>query len=78
MRKPDFCLCAFVFATRTVQFLIFLNPNFRASSLFSEAVQAGLCQAWSETLKTVFLASQLILCLISASAFWRITDTVHI
>ena len=39
MRKPDFCLCenklisAFVFATRIVQFLFFLNPKFQASSL---------------------------------------------
>ena len=48
MRKPDFCLCknkgeisftltaklinAFVFATRIVQFLYFLNPEFPASS----------------------------------------------
>ena len=45
MRKPDFCLCenkgadqlrsnsAFVFTTRIVQFLFFLNPKFKASSL---------------------------------------------
>ena len=48
MRKPDFCLCenkgadqlrshceadsAFVFATRIVQYLFFLNPKFQASS----------------------------------------------
>ena len=48
MRKRDFCLCekaqisfavtaklisAFVFATRIVLFLFFLNPKFQASSL---------------------------------------------
>ena len=42
MRKPDFCLCenkdvdqlisAFVFATRLIQFLFFLNPKFQACS----------------------------------------------
>ena len=44
MRKPDFCICknkaavtaqlisAFVFATRVVQFLFFLNPKFQACS----------------------------------------------
>ena len=50
MRKPDFCLgenkgadqlrgnqpliSAFVFATRIVQFLFYLNPKFQASSSF--------------------------------------------
>ena len=50
MRKPDFCLGenkgadqlrgnreadhAFVFATRIVQFLFYLNPKFQASSSF--------------------------------------------
>ena len=44
VRKPDFCLgenkvadqliSAFVFATRIVQFLFFLNPKFQASSSF--------------------------------------------
>ena len=50
MRKPDFCLCenkgadqlrgnpeadhAFVFATRIVQFLFYLNPKLQASSSF--------------------------------------------
>ena len=38
MRKPDFCICenklisVFVFATRILQFLYFLNPKFQASS----------------------------------------------
>ena len=41
MRKPDFCICenkeaqlisAFVFATRIVQSLYYLNPKFQASS----------------------------------------------
>ena len=37
MRKPDFCITAklisaFVFATRIVQSLYFLNPKFQASS----------------------------------------------
>ena len=41
VRKPDFCLCenkgafsAFVFATRIVQFLFYLNPKLQASSSF--------------------------------------------
>ena len=46
VRKPDFCLCEnkgadqlhsnsdFVFATRIVQFLFFLNPKFQASYHF--------------------------------------------
>ena len=38
VRKPDFCLGenkgAFVFATRIVQFLFYLNPKFQASSSF--------------------------------------------
>ena len=39
VRKPDFCLCeklisAFVFATRIVQFLFYLNPKFQASRSF--------------------------------------------
>ena len=37
VRKQDYCLCenkgAFVFATRIVQILFFLNPKFQASSL---------------------------------------------
>ena len=35
MRKPAFCICensAFVFATRIVPSLYFLNPKFQASS----------------------------------------------
>ena len=44
MRKGDYCLCEnkgadqlrsnFVFATRIVQFLFYLNPKFQASSSF--------------------------------------------
>ena len=46
-------ISAFVFATRIVQFLYFLNPKFPASS---HLVQLGLFQTWSETPKTGFLA----------------------
>ena len=46
VRKPDFCLCenkvaaklisAFVFATRIVQFLFFLNPKFQLLAHFCD------------------------------------------
>ena len=52
-------ISAFVFATRIVQFLYFINPKFQASSRSSVGAQASLCQTWSETLKTSFLASLL-------------------
>ena len=71
IRKPAFCICenkdadqfrgdreadhAFVFATRIVQLLYFLNTKFQASSH-----QPGLCGTWSETLKTGFLTTRLI------------------
>ena len=42
-------ISAFVFATRTVQFLYFLNPK-----LSSVTVQTGLCQTWSEPKLLVF------------------------
>ena len=58
MRKPDFAyaetkvqLSTFVFATS----LYVLNPK-----PTSVAVQPGLCQTWSETPKTGFLASRII------------------
>ena len=34
MGKPTICIGAFVFATRIVQFLFYLNPKFQASSSF--------------------------------------------
>ena len=76
MRKHAFCLCenkpqisfavtaklisAFVFATRIVQILYFLNPKFQGSPS-SVAAQPGLCRTWSETPKTGFLTTRLIL-----------------
>ena len=71
MRKTDFCICenkdadqlrgysAFVFATRIVQSLYFLNPKFQASEPSSVAAQSGLCRTWSETPKTGFLITRL-------------------
>ena len=77
MRKSVFCMCqnmtqisfavtpklisAFVFATRIVQFLYFLNPEFQASSnlLWLYSVQPVLCGTRSKTLKTGFLTTRL-------------------
>ena len=53
-------ISAFVFATRTVQSLSFLNTKFQASSQFLRAAQPDLCGTWSETPKTGFLTSRLI------------------
>ena len=47
-------ISAFVFATRIVQFLLYLNPKFQASVFFSATVQAGLCQTWSEPKLLIF------------------------
>ena len=47
-------ICAFVFATRIVQFLFYLNPKFQVSSSFSVTVQVGLYRTWSETTLLVF------------------------
>ena len=49
---------AFVFATRIVQSIYYLNPKFQTSS-HSVAVQPGLCQTWSETPTTGFLTTRL-------------------
>ena len=64
VRKPDFCLCenkgeisfavtaklinAFVFATRIVPFLYFLNKKKSSFKPASDTEQACLCQTWSE------------------------------
>ena len=72
MSKPDFAyaktktqisfvvtaklISAFVFATRIVQSLYFLYT--KPSSV---ALQPGLCRTWSETPKTGFLTTRLIL-----------------
>ena len=53
-------ISAFVFATWIVQFVFFLNPKFQVLACFCD--HAGLCQTWSETPKTGFLVSRLILC----------------
>ena len=75
MGTQDFCLCekkaqisfavsaklisAFVCASRLAEFLFFFNPKFQASSLLL-SIKVGLCQNWSEILKTDFLSSRLI------------------
>ena len=53
-------ISAFVFVTRIVQFLFYLNPKFQDSSFFSVTVQTSLCQTRLETPKTVFLASRVL------------------
>ena len=77
MRKPDFCLgenkgadqlrgnheadqrLCFRYSDSTIPLL--LKSEISSFWLFSERVQAGLCRTWSETPKTGFLASRLIL-----------------
>ena len=76
MRKPAFCICenkdadqlrgnreadlrlCFRYTDSTIPLL----PKSEISSLwpFSVAVQPGLCRTWSETLKTGFLTTRLI------------------
>ena len=72
MRKPAFCICenkdadqlcgicAFVFATRIVQSLFFLNPKFQVSSHLLR-LYSPVCvgRTWSETPKTGFLTTRL-------------------
>ena len=71
MRKPDFCLCEIKDADQLCsnctadQRLCFRYTDSTISLLFkseisSSTVQADLCQTWSETTKTGFLASRLI------------------
>ena len=57
--KADQRLCFCYLPLFSLQFLFFLNPKFQASS-YLLLVQLGLCQTWSETPKTGFLASWLI------------------
>ena len=77
VRKPDFCLgenkgadqlrgnreadqrLCFRYSDSTIPLL--LKSEISSFYLFSELVQAGLCRTWSETPKTGFLASRLIL-----------------
>ena len=84
MRKLDFCLCENKDADQLCsnctadQRLCFHCsdstippqplPKISRFYLSSETVQAGLCQTWSETPKTSFLASGLIFSI----------DTVHV
>ena len=49
MRKPAFCISAFVFTTQIVQYP---KPS-------SVVVHPGLCGTWSETPKTGFLTTRL-------------------
>ena len=75
-RKPDNCLCenkgadqlrgnreadqrlCFRYSDSTIPPL--LNSKISSFKLLSVTVQVGLCQTWSETPKTGFLASRLI------------------
>ena len=75
MRKPEFCLCenkdadqlrsnceadqrlCFLYMDSTIPFL--LVPKISSFYPSSVSVQVSLCQTWSETLKTGFLASRL-------------------
>ena len=75
MRKPDFCLCenkgadqlrsnceadqrlCFRYTDSTISLL--LKSEISSFYLSSVAAQAGLCQTWSETPKTGFVASRL-------------------
>ena len=77
VRKPDFCLCENKGADqlrsnceadqrlcfRHSDSTISLLPKSEISSFlpFSETAQTGLCRTWSETPKTGFLASWLIM-----------------
>ena len=74
VRKWDYCLCeikgavqlrsnceadqhlCFRYMDNTIPVL--LKSNFTSFLAASVAVQTGLCQTWSETLKTGFLASR--------------------
>ena len=74
VRKPDFCICenkdadqlreadqrlCFRYTDSTIPLL----PTYEILSLYppSVAVQTGLCRTWSETPKTGFLRTRLIL-----------------
>ena len=52
-------ISAFVFATSIVQSLFFLNPKFQASNHLLW-LYSSVCQHWSETPKTGFLMTRLI------------------
>ena len=56
-------ISAFVFATQTVQLLLppLLKSKISSIQPSSVAAQAGLCQTWSETLKTFFLLKSIII-----------------
>ena len=84
VRKPDFfpmrkqrrsnceadqCLC-FRYTDSTISLL--LKSKISSFSSASLTVQVGLCQTWSETPKTGFLASRLI-CFYTEGKFTRLT-----
>ena len=86
MRKPAFCICENKDADqlrgnreadqrlcfRHMDSTIPLLPKSETSSLYpsSVAVQPGLYQTWSETPKTGFLRTRLILCVMLGSYFF--------
>ena len=53
-------ISTFVFVTRIVQFLFYLNPKFQAFNSASLTVQSGWCQTWSETPTVGFIIQRLI------------------
>ena len=76
MRNPDFCLCKnkeadqlcsnctadqrLCFCYTESEIPLLPKPEISGFSPSSVAAQAGLCQTWSELLKTGFLALRLI------------------
>ena len=87
VRKPDICICENKDADqlrgnreadqrlcfRHTDSAIPLLPNSEISTpkSFSVAVQPGLCRTWSETPKTGFLRTRLILCLSLIPLLWK-------
>ena len=71
--STDQCL---IFATQIVQSLFFLNPKFQASchplKLYSQ-----LCRTWSETPKTGFVMTRLILCCLLRLNCPKLMDLSH-
>ena len=92
VRKPDFCLSenkgadqlrgnreadqrlCFRYTDSTISLL--LKSEISSFLLFSELVQAGLCQTWSETPKTCFLASRLIYAIFHPTVILKLHDNM--
>ena len=94
LRKPDFCQCenkgadqlrsnceadqrlCFCYTDSTISLL--LKSKISSFKPFPETVQANLCRSWSETPKTAFLVSRLILFLVSLSKVYRKIKLMHV